>query len=273
MKKVILITGASSGMGHETAKKLLEQGHIVYAAARRIEKMKDLEALGAKVIAMDVTKYETLSNTIDQIIEEQGKIDVLWNNAGFGLYGSVEETSIEDAKYQFEVNLFGIAKLTQLVVPHMRNQKSGLIINTSSMGGKVYFPMGAWYHATKHALEGWSDCLRIELKQFGINVVILEPGAIKTEFGDVMFQPMFERSGNGPYKEIVQKFVKVGEEMNKNPNSASSPSVIADTIVKIVNSENPKSRYLVGKYAKPMVMARKWLGDGIYEKMLNNMIK
>ena len=232
-----------------------------------------MEEIGGKAIAIDVTKHETMSQTVDKIIEEQGKINVLWNNAGFGLYGSVEETAIDEARYRFEVNLFGIATLTQLVIPHMRKQKSGLIINTSSMGGKVYFPMGAWYHATKHALEGWSDCLRIELKQFGINVVILEPGAIKTEFGDVMFKLMFECSEDGPYKEIVQRFSKVGEEMNKNPKSASPPSVIAETIVKIINSKNPKSRYLVGKYAKPVVFARKWFVDTMYEKMLNTMIK
>lgn len=130
---------------------------------------------------------------------------MLVNNAGFGCYGAVEDTPINDARYQFEVNLFGLARLTQLLLPKMREKGAGKIINMSSMGGKMYTPLGAWYHASKHALEGWSDCLRLELAQFGIDVVIIEPGAIKTEFGDVMAAPMLERSGSGAYSAIAQK--------------------------------------------------------------------
>ncbi|HPN68067.1 MAG TPA: SDR family NAD(P)-dependent oxidoreductase [Saprospiraceae bacterium] len=164
MSKVILITGASSGMGKDAAIRLIKEGHKVYAAARRIEKMQDLEQLGGFPIQMDVSNDEDVQNVVNQIIAKEGRIDILWNNAGYGLYGSVEDISMEEAKRQFDVNLFGMANLTQKVIPHMRSAKSGKIINTSSMGGKMYTLLGAWYHATKHAMEGWSDCLRLELK-------------------------------------------------------------------------------------------------------------
>ena len=180
--QIILITGASSGMGKETALRLIAEGHIVYGAARRVEKMLDLVEAGGHVLLMDVTDQAQVQAGIDRIIAEQGRIDVLVNNAGYGSYGSVEETPIDDARRQFDVNLFGLARLTQLVIPHMRERQSGKIINISSVGGKIYTPLGAWYHATKHALEGWSDCLRLELKPFGIDVVIVEPGLI--EFGE-----------------------------------------------------------------------------------------
>lgn len=168
MPKVILITGASSGMGKEAAKKLIQEGHTVYTLARRIDQMQDLKAIGGFPMQMDITNEADIDNAVDTIIKKEGRIDVLWNNAGYGLYGAVEEIPITEAKKQFEVNLFGLALLTQKIIPFMRNAKSGIIINTSSMGGKMYSPMGAWYHATKHALEGWSDCLRLELKPLGL---------------------------------------------------------------------------------------------------------
>ena len=194
MGKVILITGASSGIGKDTALNLIKEGHIVYGAARRISKMKDIVEAGGHSIKMDILNNEDVDKAIDQVISEHNRIDVLVNNAGYGLWGAVETISIDEAKRQFDVNIFGLAYLTKKVIPIMRNQKSGKIINMSSMGGKVYTPFGAWYHATKYALEGWSDCLRIELKSFGINVILIEPGVIKTEFQDVMMDSTVERS-------------------------------------------------------------------------------
>jgi short-subunit dehydrogenase len=180
-KKVILITGASSGMGKESAKALIQQGHTVYTVARRINQMQELMEMGGHPMQMDVTNENDIQQVVDTIIQKEGKIDVLWNNAGYGLYGSVEDVPLEEARKQFEVNVFGVAALTQKVIPFMRKTNSGTIINTSSMGGKIYTPLGAWYHASKHALEGFSDCLRLELKEFHINVVVLEPGIIQTE--------------------------------------------------------------------------------------------
>ncbi|WP_370298823.1 oxidoreductase, partial [Pontibacterium sp.] len=178
--KVILITGASAGMGKATAKKLIGEGHIVYGAARRINKMADIAELGGHIIEMDVTDEEQITTGVNRILSEQGRIDVLINNAGYSVYGSVEDVSQEDARRQFDVNFFGAAFLTQKVLPHMRQQGSGHIINVTSIGGKMYAPLGSWYHGTKHALEGWSDCLRVETKDFGIKVSIVEPGAIET---------------------------------------------------------------------------------------------
>ena len=273
MSKVILITGASSGMGKDSAIKLIKEGHKVYTAARRIEKMKDLEELGGFPIKMDVSKDEEVQNVVDRIIKKEGKIDVLWNNAGYGLYGAVENVAIEEAKKQFDVNLFGLANLTQKVLPYMRKEKNGTIINTSSMGGKMYTPLGAWYHATKHAVEGFSDCLRIETKPFNINVVVLEPGAIATEFGNVLYQPLLENSKNTPYEPLAKAIAKTTKESYEKPNAASPTSVISNTISKIVNSKNPKTRYRVGKYAKPMVWLRMYLGDTIFDKLLMSQFK
>ncbi len=269
-KKVILITGASSGMGKVSAKELIKEGHVVYCAARSVNKMKELEEIGGKILAMDVSKPETLKEGVDKIISEQGKIDVLWNNAGYGLYGPVEQVDIEKAKYQFDVNLFGLAQLTQIVLPYMREFKSGLIINTSSMGGKIYTPLGAWYHATKHAVEGFSDCLRLELKEFGINVVVLEPGLIETGFAAGVENNFPKETQEGPYARIVKALLK---STTDGSMKGSDPMVIAKTIKKIVNSNKSKTRYLVGKMAKPLVRMRRLLGDKGYDKIIMSQIK
>ena len=267
MKKVILITGASSGMGKVTAEWLIKEGHIVYGAARRVEKMNDLVELGGHAIKLDVTKEDEIEACVKQIISEQGKIDVLVNNAGYSVYGSIEDVTLQDARRQFEVNLFGLASLTQKVLPYMRKQNSGHIINVTSIGGKIYMALGGWYHATKHALEGWSDCLRLETKQFGIKVSIIELGAIKTEFGDVMNQPMIDRSKGGPYEGIANAII----EANKgayDDSPSTSPNVIAKTISKAIASKNPKTRYAAGKMAKPLLFLRRWLSDKAFDKMI-----
>lgn len=264
-KKVVLITGASSGIGKDTAKTLLGQGYTVYCAARRVEQMMDLEKLGGIPIKMDITKEEDLVAAVEQVKKAHGGVDVLINNAGFGMYGAMEDTTIDDARYQFEVNLFGLARLTQLVLPHMREKRAGKIVNVSSMGGKVYFPLGAWYHATKHALEGWSDCLRLELAQFGIDVIIIEPGIIQTSFGDVMLAPMMERSGNTPYAELAKKIEKA-TKASLEKGGGSPPSLIANTIAKAIRARKPKTRYVAGKLAKPLMFIRKWFGDRMFDR-------
>jgi short-subunit dehydrogenase len=271
-QKVALVTGASSGIGKEIAKKLLQDGLTVYVAARRIEKMQDLESLGATALKMDITQGKDISQAVEQITRENGGVDVLVNNAGFGSYGAVEDTPIEDARYQFEVNLFGLAALTQKVLSHMREQRSGTIINISSMGGKIYTPLGAWYHATKHALEGWSDCLRLELDQFGINVVIIEPGIINTEFGDVLNGPMMERSGNTAYSNLAQAVAKSVQDSYEKGNG-SSPTVISDTVSKAVSAKKPKTRYAVGSLAKPLLFLRWLLSDRLFDKAVMSQVK
>ena len=272
MKKVILITGASSGIGKDTALSLIKHGHVVYGAARRLEMMQDIIQAGGHAIKMDILNEKNINDVVNQIINEQNRIDVLINNAGYGLWGAVETISIDEAKRQFDVNIFGLAYLTKKIIPFMRKQKSGKIINMSSMGGKVYTPFGAWYHATKYALEGWSDCLRIELKSFGIDVILIEPGVIKTEFQDVMMDSTVERSIGTPYEKKLKALEKATQEMYAR-GIGSPPSTITKLIIKAINSHNPKRRYVGGLFAKPMLFIKKWFGDKMYEKAIMSQIK
>lgn len=271
-KKVALVTGASSGMGKNFAKALMAEGYKVYAAARRLEQMDDLEALGAITLKMDVTKDEDVMAITRRITQESDSVDVLINNAGFGLYGAVEDTSIDDARYQFEVNIFGLARLTQLLLPAMREKRSGRIINISSMGGKMYTPMGAWYHATKHALEGWSDCLRFELAPFNIDVVIIEPGIIKTEFGDALIEPLLKRSGNTAYGPMANAIANSTRDAYEKGQGSES-GVITNLVMKAVTASNPKTRYVGGAFAKPLMFIRKYFGDRAFDRVLGFMVK
>jgi short-subunit dehydrogenase len=264
-KIVVLVTGASSGMGKVTALRLVKEGYMVYGAARRSDEMLDLVDAGGFAISMDITNEEQIVSAVSEIIKQQGRIDILINNAGYGLYGAVEDVTLDDARRQFEVNLFGLARITKEVLPQMRERKSGTIINMSSMGGKIYTPLGAWYHASKHALEGWSDCLRLELKRFNIKVIIIEPGVIATAFGDVMSAPLMKISGEGAYKNLAQHMAKSTIDNYDKPNAATQPSAIADTILKAIKSENPKTRYSAGKLAKPLMLLRKWFGDKFFD--------
>lgn len=272
MKKVVLITGASSGMGKETAITLAKKGYTVYGAARRVENMKQIIDAGGHAIALDITNEASVKECVEKVISEQGRIDVLWNNAGFGLYGSVEDTSIEDARYQFEVNIFGLANITKEVLPHMRAQKSGRILLTSSMGGKMYTPLGAWYHATKHALEGWGDCLRLETKAFGIDVVIIEPGIIATEFGDVMNTALAERSKGGVYEGMASS-INAAVKESYDKGMASPSSVITKLVVKAIEARKPKTRYVAGAMAKPLMFVRKWFGDRFFDTIIMSQVK
>jgi len=265
--RVALVTGASAGIGKAVVKQLLQDGYTVYGVARRLEKMADLEQAGARVLAMDITREEDISRVVEAIHAESGRVDVLVNNAGFGSYGSVEDTTIDDARYQFEVNLFGLARLTQLLLPQMRERGSGTIINVSSMGGKIYTPLGAWYHATKFALEGWSDCLRLELAAFGIDVIVIQPGIITTEFGEVVSGPMLERSGSTAYAELASSVANATENSYKE-GGGSPPEVIADTISGALKSPRPKTRYVKGKMAAPLLFLRRFVSDKMFDRLI-----
>ena len=272
MSKVVLITGASSGMGKSAAVLFAEEGHKVYAAARRVDRMEqELAPKGIVPVALDITKPEDNERVVNRIIETEGRIDVLVNNAGFGLYGPVEDVSIDDARGQFEVNLFGLADLTQRVIPHMRAQRSGRIINTSSMGGRVFTPLGAWYHATKHALEGWSDCLRIETAPFGIQVVIVEPGGVKTEFGDVVGTQLEKYYGQSAYDDQMKPFIDMMGSDNAMMDRMTEPEVLGRVFVKAATARRPKRRYVKGFGARPALFIRKWFGDGAYEFVIGRM--
>ncbi len=268
MQKIIVITGASQGMGKETAKLLISKGHKVYALARRIDKMKDLQEMGGIPIQMDITNSGDIQEAVDTIIQKETKIDILFNNAGLTLNGAVEDITLKEARYHFEVNLFGLATITQKVIPFMRKARSGMIINTTSVGGKMYSPLGAWYHASKHALEGWSDCLRIELSQFNIKVVILEPGAIESEFGDQLKSQLTRNPNKSPYTTTAQSIITSGESLKRSPRS-----LIAKTVHDIINNSEPKTRYAIGNLAKPLIWMRVYLGDRIFDKLIMSQIK
>ena len=263
--RVALVTGASSGIGKDVAQVLLAEGMIVYVAARRVARMADLEAAGAIVLPMDLGVPAQIEAVVERIQKDHGGVDVLVNNAACGLYGSVEETRLEEVRYQFDVNIFGTARLTQLLVPYMREKRAGRIINVTSIGGKLYTPLGAWYHATKHALEGWSDCLRIELRPFDVHVVIIQPGMIESEFGASMTESMLANSGTGPYAKMAQSMAAT---MNRNDGRGSSPRVISELVQKAIHSNRPKTRYAGGKTAKLLLFLRKWLGDRGFDRVI-----
>jgi len=270
MKRIALVTGASSGIGKETAKLLAQKGFTVYGAARRVEKMTELKDAGVKLLTMDVTDEDSMVKGVNEILRNENRIDILVNNAGYGSFGALEDVPITEAKYQFEVNIFGLARLTQLVLPTMRKQHSGKIINISSIGGKLGEPHGVWYHATKYAVEGLSDSLRMELKQFGINVVIIEPGAIITEWNSIARENLLKVSGNSDYKILANKHANMLEKFDKN---GSKPIVVAKTIVKAALAKRPKTRYATGGGAKVILFFRRILSDKMFDTVFLSLMK
>jgi len=270
MKRTVLITGASAGIGKATAIDLAQNGYNVYGAARRIEKMQDLKAYGIKPILLDVTQDESAAACIEQIFKEAGSIDILVNNAGFGSEGAVEDVPLKDAKYQMEVNVFGAMRLSQLVLPKMRENKYGKIVNISSVGGKIALPLGGWYHASKFAIEALSDSMRMEVKPFGIDVIVIEPGGVKSEWGDIAMESLLRVSGNSAYKEMV-KGAEKGFKRTENNNS--EPIVIAKLIKKGIEASRPKTRYAGGSMAKPLLFLRSILSDKMLERLILSQTK
>ncbi|MGL5635224.1 MAG: oxidoreductase [Sarcina sp.] len=270
-KKVVLITGASSGFGKAAAIKLHNEGYTVYAVARRVSLMEDLERLGIRVEYMDVTDELSIEHVIDKIIIKDKTIDVLINNAGYGSYGAIETVPMDLAKRQFDVNVFGLACVSNAVIPYMRRQKSGLIVNISSVVGKVALPFMGWYSASKHAVEGLSDAMRLELEPFGIKVVIVEPGVVRTGF-DSIVADNFNENENEAYQEASNSFKNSFIKMYANPKAPDS-EVVADELVKIVNSPNPKIRYRPTKDAKLNLKVRKIVSDKTFDKLLKSQTK
>ncbi|MGO9355840.1 MAG: oxidoreductase [Mycobacterium sp.] len=262
--KVAIVTGASSGIGAAAARRLHDRGYIVYAAARRIERMAPLAEAGIRAMRVDVTDDASLAAFVSQIISETGRVDVLVNNAGYGSLGALEDVPMIEARHQFDVNLFGLARLVQLVVPHMREQREGRIINISSMGGRIHLPLCGWYHATKFAVEGFSDTLRMELAPFGIRVVVIEPGAIDTEWHGVAGDNLIATSGQGAYAGQAAALVTVLSA----GGLASPPEVIAKAIVRAAEARRPRTRYAVGIGAKPVLLARRVLPDKMFDRMV-----
>jgi NAD(P)-dependent dehydrogenase (short-subunit alcohol dehydrogenase family) len=270
MESVALVTGCSSGIGLETAISLAREGHFTYATMRNMKKSGDLdkivhdEDLPIKILELDVDDEESVDNTIAKIMEEKGRIDTLVNNAGWGMWGTVEDVSIEEFKQQFETNFFSIIRMIQKVAPIMRKQKSGNIVNVSSVAGRIGFPVSPAYISSKFALEGLSECLRFELGPFGINVIIIEPGVIKTNFFDSM--KMAKKSNSDSvYNEITSKVVS-GVKMMAEMGTESKE--VANTIIKSINAENPLPRYIVGNDAMMFLEAKKMKTDIEFENYI-----
>jgi NADP-dependent 3-hydroxy acid dehydrogenase YdfG len=260
--KVALVTGGSSGIGEATALHLREAGFVVYAAARRVERMAALRDAGVHTLALDVTDGESATAAVDAILAEQGRIDVLVNNAGYGSYGSLEEVPLTEAQAQLDVNVLGLARMTQLVLPGMRARGSGTIINISSIGGRLATPLGAWYHASKYAVEGLSDAMRLELHRFGIDVVVVEPGSIRTEWGAIAAEKVRATSGRGPYAAQANAMAKTLDATSRpGYRLASKPDVIAAAVTRAATARRPRTRYAAGIGAKPLILLSKVLPD------------
>jgi NAD(P)-dependent dehydrogenase (short-subunit alcohol dehydrogenase family) len=265
--KTALVTGASSGIGEATALQLAELGYTVYAGARRVDRMSDLAARGIRTKSVDVTEDGSMVALVETIIADTGRIDALINNAGYGMYGALEDVPIEEARRQFEVNVFGLARLTQLVLPHMRAQRDGYIVNISSMGGKIWEPLGSWYHASKFAVEGLSDSLRVEVAEFGIKVVIIEPGTIRSEWADIAAAQLEATSANTPYARQA-KLVAAGLRAAERLFIAAGPEVVAEVIGKAVQDPRPRTRYTAGGGARAFLLAERILPDRGFDRII-----
>ena len=266
MSKVVLITGCSTGIGRDLAQRLTGAGYTVVATARKVE---TLEAIPAALkLPLDVTSPDSVQQAVEQTLQRFGQIDVLVNNAGYGLRGVVEEISDEQARQVYDVNVFGVIRMVRAVAPHMRKQKSGRIINISSIVGKVVVPVNGLYSSTKFALEALSNALRLELAPFGIQVVVIEPGSIKTNFLDTIqshSQDTFSDPAS-PYQPLYQKFFKFNADMGQN---ASGPEVVSRVIQQALDAPNPKARYLAGVAfsGKLAIYLRDLLWDSVVKSM------
>ena len=259
MDRIALVTGASSGIGAATARRLARAGFIVYGAARRLDRLAELAADGVRPLSLDVTSDDSMTAAVEHVLSEAGRIDVLVNNAGYGSYGAIEDVPMDEARRQVEVNLFGLARMIQLVLPGMRTRGGGTIVNVTSMGGKITTPFGGWYHASKFAVEGLSDALRGEVAPFGVDVVVIEPGAIATEWGGIALDTARAASGEGAYADRVTAVAASMDGPMAQRNS--DPDVVARAIEKAVTARRPRTRYAVGFMAKPALIARRVLPD------------
>lgn len=262
---VAIVTGASSGIGKATIEALLEEGYTVYGAARRLEMMRDIEASGAKIAHLDLTDQASIDGFVETVLVAEGRIDLLVNNAGYGSYGAVEDVALDEARRQFEVNVFGLAAMTNAVLPTMRAQGSGKLVHIGSSGGKLWSFLGGWYQATKFALEGYADCTRNELRPFGIDVVLIQPGSIATEWAGIAIDNLEKTSGSGPYKALAEAAVDFYS--NTVQKMAVAPTVISDVIIKAVQARKPKARYAAPGNVKVLLFLRRILSDRLFDAL------
>jgi NAD(P)-dependent dehydrogenase (short-subunit alcohol dehydrogenase family) len=269
MQKVALVTGSSSGIGYETSLALARANYFTYATMRNTEKAGSIQKIAKKenlnldVIELDIDNEKSIKSAVKKVLEQKGRIDVLVNNAGYGIFGCVEDISMDELRAQFQTNFFGVVKLIQEVAPIMRKQGSGIIVNVSSVAGRIGFPGTPAYISSKFALEGLSECMRYEMSPFGIKTIIIEPGVIKTNFLSSM--KIAKGKPDSPYKEITEKVVNGIKMMAE---LATPPIEVAKTIMKAIETENPLPRYVVGSDAVMFLEAKKMKTDIEFENYI-----
>ena len=272
--RCVLITGCSTGIGHATAKHLAAAGWPVVATARRVETLADLEAAGCRTMALDVTDEASMRAAVETVEADHGAVGVLVNNAGYSQSGTIEEVAIEAVRRQFETNVFGAVRLTQLVLPAMRRQRWGKVVNMSSMGANFVFPGGGFYHATKWALDAITDALRFEVKGFGIDAILVQPGLIRTEFAEAATSAMSEGTGggDGPYAAFNAKLAKATvetyDERNPVAKLGGPPEAVARVVEKAITARRPKARYRVTPSAHLLVTQRRLMTDRAWDAMM-----
>ena len=268
--RAVLITGCSSGIGRATAQRLARDGWKVYASARAPEAIADLRDDGCETLALDVSAEASMENAVGAVTKAEGAVGVLINNAGYSQSGAVETVPLNAVRRQFETNVFGLIRMCQLVLPGMRQQHWGRIVNIGSMGGKLTFPGGGVYHATKHAVEALSDALRFEVRGFGVSVILVEPGLITTEFAETAAASVEQAGEGGPYAEFNSSVAKITESAYRGPLSrlGGGPEAVADTIAGALKTDRPKPRYPVTLSAHLLINQRRFLPDQLWDLML-----
>ncbi len=269
--KAVLITGCSSGIGRATAQRLARSGWNVYASARRIESISDLATEGCKLLPLDVTDEDSMRTAVEKVKEDTGAVGVLINNAGYSQSGAVEDVAMEQVRRQFETNVFGLVRMIQLVLPGMRAQGWGKVVNLSSMGGRLTLPGGGFYHASKHAVEAISDALRFEVRRFGVDVIVVEPGVIKTGFGDAAVTSMGAASPEGAYGDFnagVARATIGAYESGPMATLGGEPDAVARTIEKAISARRPRTRYPVTPSARLLMTTRRVLPDRAFDAFL-----
>lgn len=264
--RVVLVTGCSTGIGRASALALQRAGLTTYATARRPETLAELEAAGCRTLALDVTDEASRTDAVGTIEREQGRLDALVNNAGYAEYGPLEEISLARWRREFETNVFGAVRLIQLALPGMRERRAGRIVNMSSMGGRMAFPMGAPYHASKFALEALSDVLRVEVAPFGIDVVLIEPGIVATGYADTASTGLHD-AAEGPYGDLARSFLAAMASSYRG-RGAASPERVAQVVVRAVTAARPRTRYKVTMNARLLPAARTMLPDRAWDAVL-----
>lgn len=264
---MVLVTGASAGIGEATARRLARAGFIVYGGARRVDRLASLAGDGVRPIRLDVTDDASMRSVIEQIEREAGGVDVLVNNAGYGSLGALEDVSPDEARRQLEVNVFGLARMTQLVLPGMRRKRAGRIINVSSVGGRIAFPLGGWYHASKHAVEGLSDSLRMEVEDFGIHVSVIQPGGTASEWAEIANQKVRESSGAGAYARLALAMEAI------NPPSPAPADAVAQVIERAATDRRPRTRYAGSRGARVGLFMRWLLSDRAYDWVVRTVLR